>query len=144
MELVYRWAQYGSWAGRIVCSGFASYARIDFYNPGSATGNAEIGWGNETRKINALTKSPPTYATVAIRGYTNKTGCSARVFGSTQSFSTSQYPRYKQSYLYVGNVPDMNRGFLGDVCAVRLHSRYLTDAEVDANAALDRTRFGVT
>lgn len=144
IEIAYRWAQYGSWAGRIICSGFASYGRIDFYNPGSASGNADIGWGAGAFKINSLTKAPPTYATVAIRGYANQTGVSVRVFGSTQTISTSQYPRYKQSYLRVGNVPDMNRGFLGDVCAIRVHSRQLTDAEVDANAALDRQRFGVT
>ena len=146
IEIVFRQEQYGTWAGRIVQTYDVDYGRIDYYVRNKSTGTSDICWGQNgvAYNVSALTKAPPIYATMAIRGYTDQTGASVRVFGSTQAYTTAQYPRDKQANFNIGSNNNLNRGFRGDVCAVRVHSRYLTDAEVDFNAALDRQRFGVT
>lgn len=86
----------------------------------------------------------PKNYTFAFGGSTTAAGGFYRWRGQTTTVSTQgYYPSVKGTQLVIGNEGNMSRPLLGEVCAFRLHSRRLTDAEIDYNAKLDRARFDV-
>ena len=146
-EVVFRQNQYGTWAGRIIQTRDDNYKRIDVCARAadSNTFGKQIVYAVATPYDVALSKAnPPIAQTFAIVGSTTSSGFSFRYAGQTETKSTSNALSQKPPDFTIGGNYNNTRNFLGEVCAVRVHSRALTEAEIDFNAALDRKRFGVT
>ena len=148
IEMAFRVSAFGTWAGRVFGTSHntGSYKRLCFYPRNASGAGADVCWGGDWNtgvQLEGGTKLPKNY-TVAIIGSTTSTGFRFRWNGKTTSYSPPYYPRDKATNITIGNEGDLARPILGDVCAVRFHARQLTEAEIDANAALDRQRFGVT
>ena len=140
--------QYGTFAGRVIQTRDESYKRIDVLarirTYAADVGKVIVyGAGNEY-PISLTAGDPPVAQTFAIVGSTTVTGFKFRYAGQNESKSTTYGLTQKPPDFTIGGNYNNSRNFFGEVCAVRVHSRALTDAEIDFNAALDRQRFGVT
>ena len=150
IEIVYRMSQFGKWAGRVfgIISGSDKSSRLAAQTNIPASGISQaisIIWGWDWAfnvPLEGTNHFPKKY-TLAFGGSTSSRGGFFRWGGTTTEVNTQYYPYTKGTQFVIGNEGNMSRPFLGDVCAIRLHSRRLTDAEIDYNAELDRARFDV-
>jgi len=144
-EIVLRQNVYGTWAGRVVQTNDTSSQRFDVVMPLSTSAWAkQIIMGSAASNVTISKVAPPMAQTFAVAFSTASNSCTFRWDGQSQSVTVYGRPSSKPPYLTIGGNNNNDRNFKGEVCAVRFHSRKLTNDEIDANAALDRTRFGVT
>ena len=149
IELAFSLPQAGRWYGRVIGTKHSgSNRRIMWQTNSGGDYGMSLAWGRDYADnivFDGGSVFPKNY-TVAIIGSTTSSSKRIRWKGADQTIYNqgSNYPQYKATGLSIGNEGDLARPLYGVVHAVRFHSRHLTNEELDANAALDRTRFGVT
>ena len=149
VEIAYSLPSAGTWAGRVIGSKQTNSAntRIMWQTNSSGSYGAVLAWGRDYPDNIVLGGAGfPRALSVAIIGSTANSSHRVRWNGSDQTIYNmgTNYPQKKPTLIAIGNEGDHARPLYGTVHAFRFHSRQLTDAEIDANAALDRERFNVT
>ena len=93
--------------------------------------NIKIGAANTV----AFVYSAAAYSTTIPAAYLNGAASAGRGYDTWW---------LKSERIGIGAYENTNYGFLGEVFAVRLYNRTLTPAEIAANYAIDKARFGLT
>jgi hypothetical protein len=147
VEVAYTLPQSGAWAGRVFGSTTGQNRRIMWQTNNTGNYGSTFTWGSDYPEYVTLAGTTyPRKLSVAIVGSTSASGKTVRWANANQTIASARtnIPSVKPGTITIGNETDLARPLYGVVHAVRFHSRQLTNAEIDANAALDRTRFGVT
>jgi hypothetical protein len=129
--------------GSIQISGLNGYAGIRYGNPSSNVGNVYIGTTSHYSVLENRFLAASADERFSV-SWCSDISSSTMYLNGQYATNSSVYISDQTYVVICGLYGVSNRGVKGELCSVRLYSRALTAAEIAANYAIDKARFGLT